>query len=294
MDVAAFYYLEGGLLFSFLVAAGLTVVSLNRPNYRVARRCAWASAILFGSIAVVWGLTTMESTWIRIPAVGIAGLVAAICLTEALRFIKERELPPAKAAETDSPASRGPTLEADSSGAINAPDAVIPGDLPYQFGKASTGGFINMPRIRVTRKDENTVEVTPGHAELNFPPPPEELVWLANEELRSRIHIAANDIRLLQREYSAQFDEDKKFLPDREPLKKTIEKYIGIYKTKYADEAFALAAAALNRIGTIQQPDISRAASSGGSLVYAKQFAGPSPGNDIAEFLDLLAKKLGG
>lgn len=93
MDVASFYYLQGGLLFGFLIAAGLTVVSLNQPNYRIARRCAWASAILFGSIAVVWGVTTMESPWIRIPAVGIAGLVAAICLTEALRFIKEREFP---------------------------------------------------------------------------------------------------------------------------------------------------------------------------------------------------------
>ena len=91
MDVVAFYYLEGGLLFGFLVAAGLAVVSLNQPNYRVARRCAWASAILFGSIAVVWGLTTMETAWIRIPAVGIAGFIAAVCLTEALRFIKERE-----------------------------------------------------------------------------------------------------------------------------------------------------------------------------------------------------------
>ena len=93
MDVASFYYLQGGLLFGFLIAAGLTVVSLNQPNYRIARRCAWASAILFGSIAVVWGVTTMKSPWIRIPAVGIAGLVAAICLTEALRFIKEREFP---------------------------------------------------------------------------------------------------------------------------------------------------------------------------------------------------------
>ena len=48
MDWAAFYYLEGGLLFGFLAAAGLTLISLVRPDYRIARRCAWAAAILFG------------------------------------------------------------------------------------------------------------------------------------------------------------------------------------------------------------------------------------------------------
>src|ERR1700687_1021802 len=110
MGVAEFYYLEGGLFFGFVVAAGLTVISLNRPDYRVARRCAWAAAILFGSIAVVWGVSTTEPAWVRIPAVGLVGLVAAISLTEALRYIKNREFPnhPAPA----SAISRGPTLEA--------------------------------------------------------------------------------------------------------------------------------------------------------------------------------------
>jgi len=84
--------LEGGLFFGFLVAAGLTVISLSRPDYRIARRCAWTAAILFGSIAVVWGITTPESFWIRFLAVGAAGFVATTFLSEALRFVAAREV----------------------------------------------------------------------------------------------------------------------------------------------------------------------------------------------------------
>jgi hypothetical protein len=91
MQVADFYYMEIGLLFGAAVSVGLTAVALNRPAYRMARRCALAATILFASIAVMWGVTTVETAWIRIPAVGLAGLIAAICLTEALRFIKDRE-----------------------------------------------------------------------------------------------------------------------------------------------------------------------------------------------------------
>lgn len=112
MGVAEFYYLEGGLLFGFLVAAGLTVISLNRPEYRIARVCAYASAILFGSIAVVWGVVTPESFWIRFLAVGTAGFIAAGCLAEALRFITAREkehiaAPTAAVVSTEAPSSPG-------------------------------------------------------------------------------------------------------------------------------------------------------------------------------------------
>ena len=60
MNVTGFYYLEGALFFGFLVAVGLTVICLNRPEYRVARRSTWVAAILFGSVAVVWNLSTVE------------------------------------------------------------------------------------------------------------------------------------------------------------------------------------------------------------------------------------------
>jgi hypothetical protein len=91
MPITEYFYLAGGLLFGLVVAVGLFVVSLPRPEYPIARYCAYAAAILFGSITVVWGVTTPESAWIRIPAIGIAGFIAAVCLTEALRYIKNRE-----------------------------------------------------------------------------------------------------------------------------------------------------------------------------------------------------------
>ena len=83
MNVTGIYYLEGVLLFGFLAAVGLIVIRLNRPEYGVARRSTWA-AILFGSIAVVWGVSTVESAWIKVPAIAIVGIIVAISLTEAL------------------------------------------------------------------------------------------------------------------------------------------------------------------------------------------------------------------
>ena len=60
MNVTRFYYLEGALFLSFLVAVGLIVIRLIRPEDRVARRSTWAAAILFGSIAIMWGVSTVE------------------------------------------------------------------------------------------------------------------------------------------------------------------------------------------------------------------------------------------
>ena len=89
MGIAEFYYIEGGLLFGFVVAVGLTVISLNR--YRIAKWCAVVAAILFASIAVVWGITTAEAQWVRVLAVGIIGFIAAAGLSKSLRFINKQE-----------------------------------------------------------------------------------------------------------------------------------------------------------------------------------------------------------
>jgi hypothetical protein len=91
-DVTGFYYLEGALFFGFLVAVGIAVIRVNRPEYGVAGRSTRAAAILFVSIAVVWGVSTVESAWIKIPAIAIVGIIVAISLTEAL-LIKNRKFP---------------------------------------------------------------------------------------------------------------------------------------------------------------------------------------------------------
>jgi hypothetical protein len=54
------------------------------------------------------------------------------------------------------------TLAVDTNGIIDARDAVIPGDLPFPFAKASGGGMISMSGIVVVDKGNSTFEVRPG------------------------------------------------------------------------------------------------------------------------------------
>jgi hypothetical protein len=43
------------------------------------------------SIAIVWGISSHETWWVRVLAVGIAGFIGVVGLTEALRFITNAE-----------------------------------------------------------------------------------------------------------------------------------------------------------------------------------------------------------
>jgi hypothetical protein len=296
MDVAGFYYLEGGLLFGFLVAAGLTVVSLNRPAYRVARRCAWAAAILFGSIAVVWGVSTMEPAWIRLPAVGIAGLVAAISLTEALRFIKNHEFPSQPAVVSNAPVSRGPTLEATNKSKIDATEAVIPGDLPFQFGRADNNSVIDMPGIVVTRQNDGTLLVTPPtHINRQFPPATGEFSGLSAQELAQRMRTTATDLRQLQQDYNAASSElIQRAAGDTNKLHEwwppMADKYTAIWDNKFAQPTLSIASEALARVGSVSSD--SRAFVLGAGTVLNGKFAGPNPAGEAADFLDELAAEL--
>lgn len=265
MDVAGFYYLEGGLLFGFLVAAGLTLVSLNHPAYRVARGCAWAAAILFGSIAVVWGISTMEPAWIRMPAVGVAGLIAAISLTEALRFIKNREFPRQPETISSVPFSRGPTLEATNKSTIDASGASIPGDLPFQFGKADSGSLIAMLGIQVTTT-ETGWQISPGKANLQFPAPPTEFAFMATPELRQRLQDTANSLRQMQEQFTNDF---RAAIPNEEKVREVGKRYAERYEKQFAEITVSLTAASMERIGTLS--NLPRSAASGGQIIYYKK-----------------------
>jgi hypothetical protein len=306
MDWAAFYYLEGGLLFGFLAAAGLTLISLVRPDYRIARRCAWAAAILFGSIAVVWGFTTMESAWIRIPAVGLAGLVAAICLTEALRFIAKHEAAshpvnaapaqPAPAATQAPPAQRRSTLEATRNSTIDATGALIPGDLPFQFGRADDHSVISMPGTVVTRNSDGTITVEPAANPVNyqFPPPTGEFRGLTNVELKEREMKTAADLQEFEGRMMAEF----RTLP-RQPqggvpediFKTYAEKYRAEYQDKFAGQCRSLASEMLARIESAA-PGTKIPGSPGAFALYHNTFAGARPASEVAEFLDVLRERI--
>jgi hypothetical protein len=86
MGLPEFYYQVAGLAFGLVVALGVGMIFYSRPNHRVVRLCSWLAAILFVSIAIVWG-STMKSPWIWIPTVGIVGAISAVGLTFALKAI---------------------------------------------------------------------------------------------------------------------------------------------------------------------------------------------------------------
>jgi hypothetical protein len=300
MSVAEFYYLEGGLFFGFLVAAGLTVISLNRPAYRVAKRCAWAAAFMFGSIAVVWGVTTTEAAWIRIPAVGIAGLVAAICLTEALRFIKIHEFP----ASAEAPlAQRAPTLEATNRSVIDVTGGQFPSDMPFPFAKADNDSFISAPGVQVTKKPDGTMTIQGIPVTQQFPPPTGEYGKLTKRELQAEIAKASSDLRSFDTERSAAFGlvfqkyaagafTNNRRPPGFEEDWKVVTERFRPRDNHFAKLAQSLASECMIRIGSLNGEGLSRSAKSGGAFTLHAKFAGPNPASDVAAFLDELSRRL--
>jgi len=296
MDVAAFYYLEGGLLFGFLVAAGLTVVSLNKPNYRVARRCAWASAILFGSIAVVWGLTTMESAWIRIPAVGIAGMIAAVCLTEALRFVKDREFPGVKAAEVTAPAQEVSSHLAfirvgpgGSAGRITAIDTVV-------FGT---------PQILDIEGHIDSAEFNNNRLYATYPPIKAErtvrLGDLSDLELKSRLRETVGELQALQREENNKDDDIFRFDQSAESPKEKMAKSQAIrnelidrYRTSLSAAVLLFQSEILWRLSSarITVPMPTGEAWKGYIHMLSGKMGGATPFLAVADYLEYLAGKL--
>lgn len=91
MGLTEFYYLAATLTAGILATAGYGVLSLTPSDFRVVRCCFWGAALLFASISVVWGITTSESAWVRIPAVALVGAIAALSLSEELRWVIGRE-----------------------------------------------------------------------------------------------------------------------------------------------------------------------------------------------------------
>jgi hypothetical protein len=259
MNVTGFYYLEGALFFGFLVAVGLTVIRLNRPEYGVARRSIWVAAILFGSVAVVWSLSTVESAWIKISAVAIVGMIVAIYLTEAL-LIKNRKFP-TQSNSVASDAAAQPTLEITNKSAIDASRATIPGDLT---------------------KTDNGWQTKPH---LQFPAAPTRFTLMSTPELKRQLHYTAHDLQRIQDQFTTEIG---KAGPDRTSA--VLKKYTTMYEEQFSTLAFSLASAALPRIGMLS--NVPRRATSGGQLLYYKTFPGPTSAGDIATFVDLLSSRL--
>jgi hypothetical protein len=224
----------------------------------------------------------------------VAALVAAIAaagLVWGLAEIRgQAEAPPERKPETT--AIRGPTLEANTGGIINAQGATIPGDLPFQFGKVTMGGLIDMPGIKVTRKDDGTFSVQPSGEPINraFPHPTGEFQGFGDDQLRQKARSLAEDLRDFQQRFEIEF----RALPrspktgvadaDFQPF---YEKWRLEFQGKYINEAHSLASEYLSRGHEITARD--RTESSGGVTVLYKSFAGFDAASRAAAFLDCIA-----
>ena len=255
MNVTGFYYLEGALFFSFLVAVGLIVIRLIRPEYGVARRSTWAAAILFGSIAVVWSLSTVESDWIKISAVAIVGMIVAISLTEALLIKNRKFSTQSNSVAGGSPAQ--PTLETTNKSAIDASRTTILGDLT----KADNGW---------------------QKPNLQFPTAPTRFTLMSTPELKRQLQYTAHDLQRIQDQFATEIG---KAGPDRTSA--VLKKYATMYEEKFSTLAFSLASAALPRIKTLS--NVPRRAASGGQLLYYKTSPDPTSAGDISHRRDRVA-----
>jgi hypothetical protein len=188
-------------------------------------------------------------------------------------------------------AARGPTLEATNKSKIDATGAEIPGDLPFQFGRAENNSLIDMPGIKVTKTDNGYV-VTSENVNRQFPAPTAEFASMLVPELRRRIKITAGDLRQFQEEFDKNFFEPNRRWPSEEKARTLLTKYGTLYEEKFSGITFSLASAALSKIGTIDGSEMSPEARDGGNIIYHGKFVGPDPAKRAAAFLELLEKKL--
>lgn len=101
-------------------------------------------------------------------------------------------------ASASAPPVRGPTLEATNKSTIDATDAEIPGDLPFQFGRADNNSLIDMPGIRVTRTDKGYTITPAEHVNRRFPAPTGKFASMSALELRRCIEITVDDLHRFQ------------------------------------------------------------------------------------------------
>jgi hypothetical protein len=103
MRVIDLFFLLATVIVGIVATAGYGVLSLHPADFRIAKRCFWAAALGFATIGIVWGATTLEAMWIiRVLVVGLIGGIAAIGLSESLRWVSHRESASTHATTTSS------------------------------------------------------------------------------------------------------------------------------------------------------------------------------------------------
>jgi hypothetical protein len=285
-----------GLALLSLVPGMTSVPSASHIEFKISRICALAAATLFLIKLALWG--SEDLTAARIAIVALLGALIAVSTAFALHWINKKEkttVVVTAEAKPESVPARGPTLEANTGGRINAEGATIPGDLPFQFGKAETGGIIDMPGINVIRQNDGSLSIQPSSKPANrvFLPPTGEFKDLSEAQIAHKLRVTAGELREFQKRYEAAWRalprspetgvENSVFQPFAEQWK--LE-----YETKYINEAYSLVSESLARGLTITAHD--QTESAGGTMLFYKAFAGPRPALEVAAFLDRVASEL--
>jgi hypothetical protein len=124
--------------FVLLVIATAVALSggwvLVMPTSRAAKAMAWITAVLIGSLGVVWAITAKEPLGIRYLVAGGLGALAAVTLVWLLDHIRNREAPAEMTIAQNQPTTGNQTIDVDGSG-----------NIVNQGGDVSIGTYVNNP-----------------------------------------------------------------------------------------------------------------------------------------------------
>jgi hypothetical protein len=187
---------------------------------------------------------------------------------------------------TTSAVERRPTFESTNHSTISARGAVIPADLAFPFARADGHSLIDISGLTATKADDGSLHVTLNKVNANFPSPDGEFAMMSSAVLKARLKETSSELRELQARYSARMQSAFQAQDEGAAFKELLLNYQPELD-RYASLSFALACAAMNKIGIISDLPVNM--QGGLTVVYNKKFAGPRPADDAALFLEFLA-----
>jgi len=191
---------------------------------------------------------------------------------------------------------RGPTLEATDHSVIDATNATIPGDLPFQFGRAEGHSLIAMPGVTVTKNSDGTYSVIPpAQTNLSFPAPDGRFSKFSNPELKKEAALISAKFRQAQGEflaaYQAAANRDEKGQISDEDWRAFSVPLDNKYRVDLVPAGFSIVCELLNRTsGNLQLSN--GTIRIGAQDMYYRQVASAGHADKVADFIEFLLQKV--
>jgi hypothetical protein len=191
--------------------------------------------------------------------------------------------------------NRGPTLEAVDHSVIDASGSTIPGDLPFQFGRAQGNSLIAMPGVTVKKNDTDGYSVIPpAETNLSFPAPDGRFSNFSDAGLKHEAVPIADKFRQAQKEffkaYQAVERNAKGEISDQDwqafsyPLDTK-------YRVDLVPVGYALTCELLVRVkGGLKPPN--RNVNMGASAMYYRQTASAGHADKVAAFIEFISENI--